>query len=54
MTGNPEIIRQNVRYYERLLTSDSVTYTREQARLLLDAAKARLSGTQTEASKPTA
>jgi hypothetical protein len=49
MTANPEIIRLNLRYYERLLTGNSATYTPEQARILLETAMARLPRAEAEA-----
>ena len=49
MTGNPEIIRLNLRYYQGLLTRENATYTPELARKLLEDASVRLTRAETEA-----
>jgi hypothetical protein len=42
MSGIARFIRLNIRYYERLLTRDNMTYTPEVALKLLEDARARL------------
>ena len=52
MLGNPEAIRLNIRYYERLLMGDRTTYSLDEALKLLEAAIARLAEFEAEGSNP--
>jgi hypothetical protein len=52
MLGNPEAIRLNIRYYQRLLMGDRTTYSLDEALKLLEAAIARLAEFEAEGSNP--
>ncbi len=50
MMSDPETIKRNIRYYERLSTGDGTTYAPADPNKLLEAAKARLANIEAEKS----
>jgi hypothetical protein len=52
MTGNAEIVKLNIRYYEGLLVGDNTTYAPVESLKLLEAAKARLARIEAQGPDP--